>query len=175
MPKAKQRPSVATIVSKSALEQVGANLQELPEKPKDAWSLREAVALLQDAITIALNRGYSYDEIVEVLADNEINITASSLKRYLATARRDREDAAGTKRQPRKPRTPKALSVKQPAAKETSSPPPATAKAAPPEPEPLPPARTALKPAAKAKAGALTSSSTGSSTGMRRRRSSALK
>jgi hypothetical protein len=105
MPKVKQRPSAATIVSKDALEQAGVRLQELPDKPKEFWSLREAVAILQDEITIALNRGYTYDEVVEILADKNISITASSLKRYLATARRERDGSTRTgTRRPRKPR-----------------------------------------------------------------------
>jgi hypothetical protein len=108
MPKAKQRPSVATIVSKSSLEQASARLQALPGKPKETWSLRETVALLQDNITGALNRGYTYDEIVKVLRDKKISITVSSLKRYLATARRDRGDATVSTK-PRKTRRPKAV------------------------------------------------------------------
>jgi Tfp pilus assembly protein PilV len=102
MPKVKQRPSAATIVSKDALEQAGVRLQELPDKPKEFWSLREAVAILQDEITIALNRGYTYDEVVEILADKDISITASSLKRYLATARRERNGSTRRTRRPRK-------------------------------------------------------------------------
>ncbi|MBF2047184.1 MAG: hypothetical protein IGS54_07445 [Elainella sp. C42_A2020_010] len=109
MPKTKQRPSAVTIVSKDALEQAGIRLQELPDKPKEFWSLREAVAILQEDITDALNRGYTYDEIVKLLAGKNISITASSLKRYLATARR--EGNAKT-RKPRKPRN-QALAVTQ--------------------------------------------------------------
>lgn len=124
MSKTKQRPSAATIVSQSVLEQASVKLQALPDKPKEVWSLRETIALLQDEITSALSRGYTYDEIVKVLADKGINITTSSLKRYLATAKRDRGDAAviAKPRQPRKPRSPQALAVKPPvtAAKSTA-------------------------------------------------------
>lgn len=118
MPKAKQRPSVATIVAKSALEQASVGLQALPEKPKEVWSLRETVALLQDDITSALSRGYTYDEIVKVLADKNIDITVSSLKRYLAAARRDRGDATVSTRarQTRKARNSQVLAVKPPVA-----------------------------------------------------------
>lgn len=92
MPKVKQRSSAAIIVSRSALNKTSTSLANLPERPKEFWSLRETVVLLQDDITLALRRGYSYEEIVQVLADKKIFITASSLKRYLATARRERED-----------------------------------------------------------------------------------
>jgi hypothetical protein len=117
MSKAKQRPSVATIVAKSALEQASVKLQALPDKPKEVWSLRETVALLQDDITSALNRGYTYDEIVKVLADKNIDITVSSLKRYLAAARHNRGDAPvrGKTRQTRKTSSFQAPTVKSPA------------------------------------------------------------
>ncbi|MBF2000187.1 MAG: hypothetical protein IGS38_05665 [Synechococcales cyanobacterium M58_A2018_015] len=105
MPRTKRRSSSATIVSPSAIEQAGLKLQKLPEKPKETWSLRESVALLQDAITTALHRGYSYEEIVEILAEKDIDITVSSLKRYLATARREREEnASSSKRRTRRTR-----------------------------------------------------------------------
>lgn len=97
MPKTKQRLATATIVTKNALEQAGVSLQELAEKPKASWSLREAVIFLQDAVTTALNRGYSYDEIVKILAANKIPITASSLKRYLSAARQERRESAERK------------------------------------------------------------------------------
>jgi hypothetical protein len=97
MPRTKQRLSTSTNVPKGAIEKVGLQLQELPEKPKETWSLREAVFLLYEPITAALNRGYNHDEIVALLSEKNIDITTSSLKRYLATARRDKETTAKPK------------------------------------------------------------------------------
>lgn len=99
----KKRSSTSAAVHKTAIEQAGLMLKDLPEKPKDTWSLREAVFLLNDSISSALGRGYSYDEIVKILADKGVSITASSLKRYLATAKREKDGGSKTKRA-RKPR-----------------------------------------------------------------------
>lgn len=106
MPKPKQRQSDITIISPSLLNEAGASLEKLPAKTKEVWSLREVVVLLQDDITTALQRGYSYEEIVAVLKKKRISITASSLKRYLAMARRE-----SGKSKPRKPRQPKVVDL----------------------------------------------------------------
>ena len=103
MARTKKRSS-GTNVAQVALHQVGLSLQDLPEKPKETWSLREAVELLQEPISTALSRGYTYEEIVGILGKHDIRITASSLKRYLAVAKRAKEDATTpkTQRQPRR-------------------------------------------------------------------------
>lgn len=75
-------------VPQQALAHVSLTLTDLPEKTKESWSLREAIEQLQEPITIAMQRGYRYEEIVEVLASCNIHITASSLKRYLSIAKR---------------------------------------------------------------------------------------
>ncbi|MBD2027817.1 hypothetical protein [Leptolyngbya sp. FACHB-711] len=86
MIKTKKRGS--SNVPQRALATVSLTLTDLPEKTKESWSLREAVDQLQDSITIAMQRGYTYDEIVTVLASCGIRITASSLKRYLSIVKR---------------------------------------------------------------------------------------
>ncbi|NJO41141.1 MAG: hypothetical protein HC769_02850 [Cyanobacteria bacterium CRU_2_1] len=85
----KKRSSASATVLKTAIEQASSTLRDLPEKPKDTWSLREAISLLHDSITTALDRGYNYDEVVGILADQGVEITAASLKRYLAAAKRE--------------------------------------------------------------------------------------
>jgi hypothetical protein len=85
----KRRSSASAAISQSAIEQVGSILKNLPEKPKENLSLREVVSELHSAITTALGRGYSYDEVVAILADQGVEITVASLKRYLAAARKE--------------------------------------------------------------------------------------
>lgn len=97
MPTTKQRPPASTVVPKNAIQQAGQSLQDLPEKPKESWSLREAVSVLQEDITLALNRGYSYEEVVALLAKSGVSITVSSLKRYLAAAKRSNDGGAKTR------------------------------------------------------------------------------
>lgn len=109
MPPIKQRPPASVAVSKANIDQATLTLQELPPKAKDTWSLREAVTLLQDSITTALDRGYSYEEVSTMLAGKGVNITASSLKRYLANAKKQTEGTAkaSTGKRGRTPRAPK--------------------------------------------------------------------
>jgi hypothetical protein len=109
MPPIKQRPPASVAVSKAAIEQATSVLQELPAKAKESWSLREAVTLLQDSITTALDRGYSYEEVSTMLAGKGVAITASSLKRYLANAKKKSEGGvkASTGKRGRTPRASK--------------------------------------------------------------------
>lgn len=99
----KQTPSS---VPQGALSQISLTLIDLPEKPRETWSLREVIEQLQAPLSIALQRGYSYEEIVKILADCGIHITASSLKRYLSIAKRTNSTA-----KPRRTRTSKRETV----------------------------------------------------------------
>jgi len=72
-------------VSKTALDQVGSLLQDLPEKTPDQISLRDAVSQLQDIIKAALAKGYSYEDVAALLAEVEIVISPTTLKNYVST------------------------------------------------------------------------------------------
>lgn len=87
-------------VSKDQLEKVSGMLQELPAKPKDELSLKEAIAEMYENITAALNRGYSHAEISEVLKGQGLQISSSTLKSYLAQVKPT--DAPKRAKQPRK-------------------------------------------------------------------------
>jgi hypothetical protein len=81
-------------VKASALESAIAAIGNIPEKPQELFSLREAIAQLLPYITTALEKGYSIEEIAEYLARDGIVIQPSTLRSYLIAARR----ASGTKR-----------------------------------------------------------------------------
>ncbi|MBW4661823.1 MAG: hypothetical protein KME15_24410 [Drouetiella hepatica Uher 2000/2452] len=72
-------------VSKTALDQVGSLLQDLPEKSQDQISLRDAVAQLQGVIKDTLAKGYSYEDVAALLAQQEIAISPSTLRNYVLT------------------------------------------------------------------------------------------
>lgn len=78
MPRAK---SSAVLPSSIAL--LSEDLSSLPERPKETYSLREAISKLSQPISTALDRGYSYEEIAGILKDNGIAISTSSLKSYV--------------------------------------------------------------------------------------------
>lgn len=75
-------------VKHASLEQTGAFLQALPEKPKEELSLKEAIAQLQDPIRAALAKGYSYQELAAMLAETGIHISAFTLKNYVPSGKR---------------------------------------------------------------------------------------
>ena len=87
MPATRRRSSS---ISKDSIEQASSALQQLPEKPRENLSLREAIAALQDTITTALDRGYSYDEVAALLSDQGVRISPTSLKSYLADSQRNK-------------------------------------------------------------------------------------
>jgi hypothetical protein len=99
-----RRSPNATLVTKNSIDQAAEALQGLPEKTKEKLSLREAVDVLRDHITAALDKGYSYEDIAVMLAKQGVSIAPSSLKHYLARSNRQlRSKTGGT--QPRRRRT----------------------------------------------------------------------
>lgn len=78
----------STSIPQSVIDQASIALDQLPEKPKENLSLKEAVAALKDTITSALERGYSYEEVAAMLSEQGVKISASSLKSYLSAIQR---------------------------------------------------------------------------------------
>jgi hypothetical protein len=105
MARSQKRLPASVNISKTAIENATATLQDLPEKPKENWSLREAVSLLQETISTALSKGYSYEEISKMLTSQGIEISASSLKSYLSAAKRQKGAATRRRKPGRKPQT----------------------------------------------------------------------
>lgn len=91
----KRRSPTSTLVSKDSITGASTALQDLPEKPKEIWSLREAISLLKDQIVSALDRGYTYTEVSQMLSSKGVEISPSTLKYYLSSARK--EDGNGAK------------------------------------------------------------------------------
>lgn len=75
-------------VRKTSVDQASTFLQNLPEKIKENVSLREAVDRLQEPIKAALAKGYSYDDLSMMLSDKGVEISASTLKNYVPSGKR---------------------------------------------------------------------------------------
>lgn len=58
-------------------------LEQLEQKPKEELSVRESIYFLRDKLKTALKKGYSYQDLSEILAEQEILISAATLKQYL--------------------------------------------------------------------------------------------
>jgi hypothetical protein len=97
----KRRSPTSTLVSKRSIQQASNALGDLPEKPKEIWSLREAIDALKDEVTLALDRGYTYPEISQMLTERGVEISASTLKYYLSSVKRASDPTAKTRRRRR--------------------------------------------------------------------------
>ena len=87
----KRRSPTSTLVSKGAISSAATILEGLAEKPKEIWSLREAIDLLKEPISAALDRGYSYAEVSKMLTEKGVEISPSTLKYYLSSARKEKD------------------------------------------------------------------------------------
>jgi len=94
MPQTRSRGTRASVVKPEVMGQVAGFLGELPDKPKDKLSLKEAMAELSEPIQNAFDKGYTYPEIAEILHDHGIQISAFTLKSYVP---RGRKKIAGRK------------------------------------------------------------------------------
>lgn len=60
-----------------------AQLKQLEAKPKLELTLRETIASMETELKNAINKGYSYKELSEILAKQKIMISAGTLKQYM--------------------------------------------------------------------------------------------
>ena len=90
----KTKPNQKIHVDKlqTTLEKLG----QLKEKPKSELNLRESIYYLRDKLKSALKKGYSYQDLSEILAEQEILISAATLKQYLTEI--NKQSAARKKR-----------------------------------------------------------------------------
>ena len=58
-------------------------LEQLETKPKSELNLRESIFFLKDKLNNALKKGYSYQDLSEMLSEQKILISAATLKQYL--------------------------------------------------------------------------------------------
>ncbi len=65
------------------LKLIDDKLGDLKEKPKEELTLRESIYFLRDKLKSALKKGYSYQDLSEILSEQEILISAATLKQYL--------------------------------------------------------------------------------------------
>lgn len=83
-----KRRSRATLVNLESVEQARDFLAELPDKPQEDLSLREAVEAMKEPIQAAFSKGYTYQEVAAMLTQRGIKISEFTLKSYVAVGRR---------------------------------------------------------------------------------------
>jgi hypothetical protein len=94
-------PRSSSAVSPTSISSIADSLITLPEKTKEGYTLKEAIAALADPIHTAMERGYSHADIAVILHDHGIPISPASLKAYLP----QKEQPKRRTRRPRKTET----------------------------------------------------------------------
>ena len=65
------------------LETTISKLEKLEDKPQSEFNLRESIYYLRDNLKSALKKGYSYQDLSNILAEQEILVSAATLKQHL--------------------------------------------------------------------------------------------
>lgn len=86
--------------------QVLTALPDKPPEPAQEWSIREAIALLQDVILAALDKGYSREDVAALLNQAGIPVSPPSLRYYLTRLQQSAQPKAAASRA-KSARTPK--------------------------------------------------------------------
>lgn len=68
----------------SKLDNISQRLGELSKKEKSQLNLRESIYYLRHKLKRALKQGYSYEDLAQILAEQNITISATTLKQYLS-------------------------------------------------------------------------------------------
>lgn len=64
-------------------------LDSLDVKQKSELTLRESIYLLRDKLRAALKKGYSYEDLSEILEAEGILVSAATLKQYLTESKKE--------------------------------------------------------------------------------------
>lgn len=64
-------------------------LEQLEKKQQEELTLRESIYLLRDKLRGALKKGYSYQDISEILEQEGILVSAATLKQYLTESNKE--------------------------------------------------------------------------------------
>lgn len=64
-------------------------LEQLEQKQQEELTLRESIYLLRDKLRGALKKGYSYQDLSEILEQQGILVSAATLKQYLTESKKE--------------------------------------------------------------------------------------
>ena len=79
--------------SQKEVEKARQALIDLPSKSPTSYSMRALVETMAPQIIEARRKGYSVPEIVEVLAQQGIDVKESSIRTYLSRSKKKKEEA----------------------------------------------------------------------------------
>jgi hypothetical protein len=73
-------------------------LDQLESKPVEELSLRESIYFLRGKLNSALKKGYSYEDLSSILAEQEILVSAATLKLYLTENSKSKNKKSSSRR-----------------------------------------------------------------------------
>ena len=94
MVKAKPNQKIHVDKLTSALDK----LDQLESKPKEELTLRESIYFLRGKLNSALKKGYNYEDLSEILAEQEILVSAATLKLYLTEGSKSKKSSSRKKK-----------------------------------------------------------------------------
>ena len=94
MVKAKPNQKIHVDKLSSALDK----LDQLESKPKEELTLRESIYFLRGKLNSALKKGYNYEDLSEILAEQEIIVSAATLKLYLTESSKSKKSKSRIKK-----------------------------------------------------------------------------
>jgi hypothetical protein len=112
MTKTKRNQKIHVDTLQTTLDKLG----QLETKPKAELTLRESIYFLRDKLKSALRKGYSFQDLSDILANQEILISAATLKQYLTDIQKE-----SSSRQRNKSRQVKKSNSNQPSVKTSST------------------------------------------------------
>ena len=73
-------------------------LDRLESKPVEELTLRESIYFLRGKLNSALKKGYTYEDLSEILAEQEILVSAATLKLYLTESSKSKKSSSRIKK-----------------------------------------------------------------------------
>ena len=94
MVKAKPNQKIHIDLLATALDK----LDQLESKPKEELTLRESIYFLRGKLNSALKKGYTYEDLSEILAEQEILVSAATLKLYLTQSGKSKKSSSSRRK-----------------------------------------------------------------------------
>ena len=79
-------------IAAEKLESALSRLKALEEKKQSEYSLRELIKQILPNIQSVIKKGYSFDEVANLLKQDEINISETTLRQYVREFSKDSKD-----------------------------------------------------------------------------------
>lgn len=79
----KPEPTKKPAITPQTAYLIGTKLQALPQKPKASLTAHDVVDLNRAAIRAALEKGYSFADVAQLMVDGNVQIGASTLAHYM--------------------------------------------------------------------------------------------